>query len=185
MGRTTRLFRAGLGVGQTALVGVLCGVIAVAPAVDAQQASGTRLPVEKHLRPLTEQERVLQALNRFTFGPRPGDVAAVERVGVQRWFEMQLHPERVDDSAFGVEMGQFPAMGLPAEQLKLRFPSVQMIRQMSKRGESVPSDPVESMRSTGMRRRSTRRRWRTRSWRGWESSIPPVRKVCVRMGHPG
>jgi uncharacterized protein (DUF1800 family) len=115
----------------------------VTSGVGAQQVSGERLPGEKHVKPLTERERVLQALNRLTFGPRPGDVAAVESMGLQKWFEMELHPERIDDSRFGVEMGQFPAMGLPEDQLKERFPSAGMIRQMSKRGESVPSDPVE------------------------------------------
>jgi uncharacterized protein (DUF1800 family) len=123
--------------------GVLCGLMVVTPGVGAQRVSGARLPAEKHLKPLTEQERVLQALNRFTFGPRPGDVAAVETMGLQKWFEMQLHPERIDDAGFSLEMGQFPAMGLPEDQLKERFPSGQMIRRMSKRGESVPSDPVE------------------------------------------
>ena len=127
--------------GQAAVVGVLCGLMVVP--VGAETGAGARLPVEKHLKPLTEQERVLQALNRFTFGPRPGDVAAVERLGVERWFETQLHPERVDDSGFEAEMGEFPAMRLTAERLKERFPSGQEIRQMSKRGGSVPSDPVE------------------------------------------
>ncbi|MGD0648840.1 MAG: DUF1800 domain-containing protein, partial [Acidobacteriaceae bacterium] len=119
------------------VVGVLGGLM-VAPV-----GVGARLPAERHAKPLTEQERVLQALNRFTFGPRPGDVAVVEKIGLQRWFEMQLHPERMDDSAFGVEMGQFPAMELPEDQLKERFPSGQMIRQMGKQGGSVPGDPVE------------------------------------------
>jgi hypothetical protein len=115
----------------------------VPPGLAAQQVLGSRLPAEKHMKPLTEQEKVLQALNRFTFGPRPGDVATVEKIGLQRWFEMQLHPGQMDDSAFAAEMAQFPAMGLPADQLKERFPSAGKIRQMSKRGGSVPSDPVE------------------------------------------
>jgi len=124
------------------VVGVLCGLMVVVGA-GAQEVGGAKLTVERHAKPLTERERVLQALNRFTFGARPGDVAAVESVGLQRWFEMQLHPERVDDSAFGAEMAQFPAMGLTEEELKERFPSGQMIRQMSKQGGSVPGDPVE------------------------------------------
>ena len=119
------------------LVGVLCGVMVV-PGVGASS-----LPVVRHVKPLTQQERVLQALDRFTFGPRPGDVAAVEQMGLQRWFEMQLHPERIDDSAFGAEVGQFPAMGLMDAELMRRFPSQQKIRQMSKQGEALPSDPVE------------------------------------------
>ncbi len=116
----------------------------VAPGVGAQEVSGAKLPVERHVKPLTEQEKVLQALNRFTFGPRPGDVAAVEQMGLQRWFELQLHPGRIDDSGFVAEMGQFPAMGLPEEQLKERFPLGQMIRQMGRQGGSVPGDPVEA-----------------------------------------
>ena len=143
MRRVQRLCRVGRAGGSAAVVGMLCGLMRLAPGVGAQEVGGAKLPVERHAKPLTEQEKVLHALNRFTFGPRPGDVAAVEAVGVQRWFEMQLHPERVDDSAFAVEMGQFPAMGLPEDQLLERFPSGAVVRQMSKQGGSVPGDPVE------------------------------------------
>ena len=45
------------------------------------------------------QQRILHVLNRFTFGPRPGDVAAVKAMGLQRWFEQQLNPSTIDDSA--------------------------------------------------------------------------------------
>ena len=128
---------------QEGLVVALCGVLAVPPAAMAQGVSGSSLPVERHAKPLTREERVVMALDRFTFGPRPGDVEAVEKLGLQRWFEMQLHPERIDDSGFGAELLQFPAVQLPVEQEMQRFPSGAMIRQMSKRVESVPSDPVE------------------------------------------
>ena len=40
-----------------------------------------------------EQKRALQALNRLTFGPRPGDVQQVAAMGVDRWIDLQLHPE--------------------------------------------------------------------------------------------
>jgi uncharacterized protein (DUF1800 family) len=143
MRRVERLCRVGRAGGQAAVVAVVCGLMVVPPGVGAQEMGGARLPVERHGKPLTEHERVLQALNRFTFGPKPGDVAAVESVGLQRWFEMELHPERIDDSGFEVEMRQFPAMGLPQDQLKEKFPSSAAVRQMSKLGGSVPSDPVE------------------------------------------
>jgi uncharacterized protein (DUF1800 family) len=135
------MVRAGLGGGKAALVGGLCVGMVVPQGV--AQGVGVRLPVERHAKALTQQERVLEALNRFTFGPRPGEVAAVERMGLQRWFEMELHPERIDDSAFGVEMGEFPAVGLPVVEEMRRFPSGAMIRQRSKVGGSVPNDPVE------------------------------------------
>ena len=143
MRRVQRLCRVGRAGGQAAVVGMLCGLMGLPPGVGAQEVGGAKLPAERHATPLTEQEKVLHTLNRFTFGPRPGDVEAVESVGVQRWFEMQLHPERVDDSAYQVEMGQFPAMGLAEDQLLERFPSGAVVRQMSRQGGSVPGDPVE------------------------------------------
>lgn len=38
-----------------------------------------------------------QIANRLTFGPRPGDSAAIANVGPQKWLETQLHPETIDD----------------------------------------------------------------------------------------
>ena len=50
------------------------------------------------VQPLTEEERATQALNRLTFGPRPGDLQRIQAIGVKKWVEMQLNPEQVDDS---------------------------------------------------------------------------------------
>jgi uncharacterized protein (DUF1800 family) len=74
--------------------------------------------------------RVLHALNRLTFGPRPGDVAAVEAMGLTSWFEMQLNPSQIDDTALDGRLAAFPAMQLPQQELLARYPSQQMIRQM-------------------------------------------------------
>ncbi|MDE3105252.1 MAG: DUF1800 domain-containing protein [Acidobacteriota bacterium] len=91
---------------------------------------------------LTGQQRVLHALDRLTFGPRPGDVAAVTAMGLDRWFEQQLHPESIDDSALRVRMAEYPAMQLRQDQLLDRFPTPQRIRQMMNTREPLPSDPV-------------------------------------------
>src|SRR4029077_9147590 len=48
---------------------------------------------------LTERQRALHALNRLTFGPRPGDLETVLAKGVDNWIEDQLHPESIADSA--------------------------------------------------------------------------------------
>ncbi|MFZ0143842.1 MAG: DUF1800 family protein, partial [Candidatus Sulfotelmatobacter sp.] len=39
-----------------------------------------------------DERRSLHALNRLTFGPRPGDVQQVMAIGVERWIDLQLHP---------------------------------------------------------------------------------------------
>jgi uncharacterized protein (DUF1800 family) len=87
--------------------------------------------------------RVLHALNRLTFGPRPGDVAAVEKIGLTTWFEAQLNPSKIDDSALDARLVMFPAMQLPQSELVARYPSQQIIRTMAHRNMPLPSDPVE------------------------------------------
>ena len=47
---------------------------------------------------LHKDEQVLHALDRLTFGPRPGDVAAVKKLGVKKWIELQLHPEQIKEN---------------------------------------------------------------------------------------
>jgi uncharacterized protein (DUF1800 family) len=138
-----------LRVGNAALTGVvigtMCGTMIVPPAFaeDGGKLGTGGIPKETHVAPLTQQEKVLQALNRFTFGPRPGDEAAVQKMGLEKWFQMQLHPERIDDAAFEQQLAQFPAMRLSEMELMHRFPSGPMIRRMSKGDLALPGDPVE------------------------------------------
>ena len=47
---------------------------------------------------LSPDEKIRQALNRLTFGARPGDIEAVRRLGVDKWIELQLHPERIAEN---------------------------------------------------------------------------------------
>src|SRR4051812_17428018 len=39
---------------------------------------------------LTEREAAAHLLNRFAYGPRPGQVDEVVKMGLDRWFERQL-----------------------------------------------------------------------------------------------
>jgi uncharacterized protein (DUF1800 family) len=45
--------------------------------------------------PLDAQAQAQHVLNRLAFGPRPGDVERVTRMGVRRWIDEQLHPETI------------------------------------------------------------------------------------------
>jgi len=48
----------------------------------------------------TDRDEILHVLNRTTFGPRPGDVDMVIKMGgVHAYIEQQLHPNTIDDSA--------------------------------------------------------------------------------------
>lgn len=88
-------------------------------------------------------ERILHVLNRFTFGPRPGDVAKVQSMGLNRWFEQQLNPSMIDDSALEARLDSFPAMRLSQQALIERFPPPQVMRRMEKQNLPLPADPLE------------------------------------------
>ncbi len=47
---------------------------------------------------LSKDQQILQALNRLTFGPRPGDLDEVRRLGVTKWIELQLHPDQIPEN---------------------------------------------------------------------------------------
>src|SRR5579863_9528062 len=47
---------------------------------------------------LSPDQQIIQALNRLTFGPRPGEVEEVRRVGVNKWIEVQLHPDQIAEN---------------------------------------------------------------------------------------
>jgi uncharacterized protein (DUF1800 family) len=79
--------------------------------------------------PLTQDERILHVLDRFTYGPRPGDVERVKAMGVHAWLVQQLNPEKIDDSALEARLGEFPAMSLPLAQMMAMYPTKAMIRQ--------------------------------------------------------
>lgn len=46
---------------------------------------------------LTEEQKFLHLLNRAGFGPRPGDIERVRRMGMEQYIEEQLHPEDLSD----------------------------------------------------------------------------------------
>src|SRR4029079_11900502 len=43
---------------------------------------------------LPKDQQILQVLNRLTFGPRPGDAEEVRRLGVEKWVDLPLQPDR-------------------------------------------------------------------------------------------
>ena len=87
---------------------------------------------------LRGDDRILQALNRFTFGTRPGDLEAVRAMGVEKWFTQQLHPESIDQSDLQARLTQFPAMQWSTQDLLVRLPSGAMIRQAADGKVPVP-----------------------------------------------
>ncbi len=87
-------------------------------------------------------QRILHALNRFTFGPRPGDLEVVRSIGLDRWFEQQLRPESLDLTDLNARLAQFPAMQWNLPDLLYRLPSNALIRQAIDGKAPIPQTQV-------------------------------------------
>jgi uncharacterized protein (DUF1800 family) len=90
-----------------------------------------------------EQKRAVQALNRLTFGPRPGDVQQVTAMGVDRWIDLQLHPEKIPDSAVESRLAPFRTLRMSSKEIVEEFPDQQVIKQVMDGKRPMPSDPVK------------------------------------------
>jgi uncharacterized protein (DUF1800 family) len=87
---------------------------------------------------LRGDERILQALNRFTFGPKPGDLEAVRKMGLDNWFDQQLRSASIDETALNARLAEFPAMQWSMQDLFFRLPSNPIIRQAAQGKVEVP-----------------------------------------------
>jgi uncharacterized protein (DUF1800 family) len=94
---------------------------------------------------LNERQRAIHALNRLTFGPRPGDVDAVLAKGVDPWIEDQLHPESIDDSVLNARVGPYATTRMNPKQLAQTFPSDGVIRQVIAGKRPMPDDPASKL----------------------------------------
>ena len=122
---------------------LLCSLLVETPIFAELPPPSPKDPTDTRPGQLQGEQRILHALNRLTFGPRPGEVAEVDRIGLKRWFEMQLNPQTIDDSALNTRLSAYPAMFLPQAELIERYPSPQRLRKIIDQEEPLPRDPVE------------------------------------------
>ena len=47
---------------------------------------------------LSTDKQAIHVLDRMTFGPRPGDIEQVRKMTVEKWIDLQLHPERIAEN---------------------------------------------------------------------------------------
>jgi uncharacterized protein (DUF1800 family) len=91
---------------------------------------------------IPKQDRVDQALNRLTFGPRPGDADRVKALGLKKWIDLQLHPARIPENPILTEkLKGLDSLSMSSQELVVNYPEPRMIRENRKGGLPVPVDP--------------------------------------------
>jgi hypothetical protein len=92
---------------------------------------------------LTDEQRALHALNRLTFGPRPGGLQKVMDTDVNDWIEQQLHPEEIKDSVLDGKLGPFRTLRMSTRDLVQTFPTNNLIKSTADGKTPLPADPMK------------------------------------------
>jgi uncharacterized protein (DUF1800 family) len=101
---------------------------------------------------LTERQRAEHALNRLGFGARPGDVDRVVAMGVDKWIEQQLHPERIDDSAVTARLAAFDTLKMSnGAMIDQYFKPIAELRKEKKQGELEDNDELKALQQKSRR----------------------------------
>ena len=102
-------------------------------------APASKLTVSK----LTNEQRALHALNRLTFGPRPGDLQKVMDMDVDDWIEQQLHPEEISDKVLDGKLGPFRSLRMSTLDLAQTFPNNNLVKAAAEGKIALPADPMK------------------------------------------
>jgi len=89
------------------------GATAVRPAETGAAPMGAALAADR---------QITQALNRLTYGARPGDLERIRAVGLSAWIERQLRPQTIDDSATEHLLAELTTLRMPIADLLREYP---------------------------------------------------------------
>ena len=92
---------------------------------------------------MNDDKRIVHALNRFTFGMRPSDVEQVRAEGLDKWFDEQLHPEKIDDGAVESRLAPFRTLKMSTKEMVENFPPPQVLKAIENGRMSMPHDPAK------------------------------------------
>jgi uncharacterized protein (DUF1800 family) len=92
---------------------------------------------------LSKDQQIVHVLDRLTFGPRPGDVEAVKKLGLKKWIDLQLHPDRIaENPALASKLAPLEVLRLSQSEAASAYPPPQLIRAVAQGRQPLPEDPV-------------------------------------------
>jgi uncharacterized protein (DUF1800 family) len=76
-------------------------------------------------------------LNRIAFGPRHDDMARLRQIGLQRYIEEQLHPERIADEGVNGRLTSLATIRLSEDEIVARYEIPQLRARRERRREEM------------------------------------------------
>ncbi|HVA63665.1 MAG TPA: DUF1800 domain-containing protein [Terriglobales bacterium] len=91
---------------------------------------------------LSPEQQVVQALNRLTWGIKPGEVAAVEKLGLKTWLRQQLHPHSIPENPeLTAALEPLASLRMTPAEMMASYPPPLAILQMARGRRPLPTDP--------------------------------------------
>jgi Protein of unknown function (DUF1800) len=88
---------------------------------------------------LTERQAAAHLLNRFAFGPRPGEVDAAVKMGLDRWFERQL-AANLPDGRVEEDLRALPALRMSTREIAAAYPPPVMVLFQAREAGVIPEN---------------------------------------------
>jgi uncharacterized protein (DUF1800 family) len=108
--------------------------------------------------PLSSSQKIIHALNRLTFGPRPGDFERVEKMGIEPWIAQQLHPDDLaENPVLAQKLAPLDTLRMTSREMAAKYPPPQLIKAMMDGRVAYPSDPEQRMIVASAERRYKRK----------------------------
>jgi uncharacterized protein (DUF1800 family) len=146
----------------TKLVAIAAAILAAAPLGASAQIPGAKIPAKAPVarpdtRELPADQQIIHALNRLTFGPRPGDALKVRAIGLDKWIDQQLRPERIDDAAIEQLVARYPAINRNQNDLLGQYAQQQRERREVRREMADSTRLMTAADSVALRRQMQQR----------------------------
>ena len=77
---------------------------------------------------LSETQKILHVMNRLGFGPRPGDIERVRKMGLESWIEQQLDPASIPDIEMAQRLAGLETLKMTPAQTLVKYPPPQLLR---------------------------------------------------------
>jgi uncharacterized protein (DUF1800 family) len=99
-------------------------------------AGGASPAVAESSRAPESDRQIVHALNRLSYGPRPGDLERVRAVGLSAWIDRQLRPQSIDDSVAERALEELTTLRMSIADLLREYPRPDpRLRERIARGE--------------------------------------------------
>ena len=96
---------------------------------------------------MTADEAITHALNRLAYGPRPGDIERIKKMGLAKWIDEQLNPSAIDDRAVEARVGNYPTLRMSSSSLIASYPQPKQAEKAAQKQAEAQNQNQEQRRS--------------------------------------